>query len=423
VTVAQFRSADHPFTAWTSWDPDLPAERINDRILMSRSNSNSYLIETDDGDVVINTGTAYQGERHRERYEELLGRQLNVRKIILGQCHPDHVGGWAAFNGPGVETIAHKAFPEGRRTRKRLAGFFRPRSTRIMGRKIGLSDETRRLAYYDTPEPEITTLVDDSMTFDLGGTRFEMYSVPGGETLDCLAVFLPDERAVFTMNLFGALFPQIPHLSTIRGDELRNALLYVESVNRVLALEPELLITGHNVPIETAETIRFELERLRDGAQYVHDETVQGMTEGKDLWTLMREIELPKHLQVGPNRGPLSWSVRGVWERYAGWFRFESTTELYGVPPRAIWSELASLAGGPKVLAERAAAHVAAGEPVEALHFADIALSVEPANREALSAQIDALELLVQRTGGDEFDLLAYLESELIDARAALGSA
>ena len=43
---------------------------------MSRSNSNSYLVASGDGDLVINTGTLFQGERHRERYEKLLARPL-----------------------------------------------------------------------------------------------------------------------------------------------------------------------------------------------------------------------------------------------------------------------------------------------------------------------------------------------------------
>jgi glyoxylase-like metal-dependent hydrolase (beta-lactamase superfamily II) len=419
--VPRYRSVDHPFTSWTAWHAERPAERIDDHTLMSRSNSNSYLVETDDGDVVINVGTAYQGERHRERYEQLLGRPLRVRKIILGQSHPDHIGGWAAFDGAGVETIAHEYFPEGRLDRTRLAEFFQRRSSRIMGRKIGYTnDDARRHAYFETPEPKVTTLLSDSYAFELGGRRFELYSVPGGETKDCLAVWLPGDRTVFTMNLLGALFPQIPHLSTIRGDRLRSARLYIESVDRILALEPELLITGHDVPIDGAERIRFELTRLRDGVQYIHDETVKGMNKGKDMSTLMREIELPDRLEVGPNRGPLPWSVRAVWEEYTGWFRFESATELYPVPAREIWSELAELAGGPDVLAERAAAHVAAGYPVRALHFTDIALSVDPQHRGVREAQIAALEALIDETGGDYFDLLAYLESELIDARAAL---
>jgi hypothetical protein len=112
--------------------------------------------------------------------------------------------------------------------------------------------------------------------------------------------------------------------------------------------------------------------------------------------------------------------VRAVWEEHTGWFRQESTTELYAQPPSSIWAELAEVAGGPDVLAARASARVLAGEAVEALHLTDIALSVDPGNKDALEAQIAALGLLIERNGGRAFDELGWLENELARARQAL---
>ena len=109
----------------------------------------------------------------------------------------------------------------------------------------------------------------------------------------------------------------------------------------------------------------------------------------------------------------MHWYVRAIWEEHAGWFRLEGTTELYEVSPAAIWPELAELAGGPDALAERAAAHVAEGRPVEAMHFVEIALAAEPRDRAAREAQIAALEQLIERTGGKTYDELAWLEGEL----------
>ena len=68
--------------------------------------------------------------------------------------------------------------------------------------------------------------------------------------------------------------------------------------------------------------------------QYVNDATVAGMNEGKDVYTLMREIQLPDELAVGEGYGKVSWGVRSIWEGYAGWFHARSTTELYPVATR-----------------------------------------------------------------------------------------
>ena len=44
------------------------------------------------------------------------------------------------------------------------------------------------------------------------------------------------------------------------------------------------------------------------------------MNAGKDVFTLMHEIKLPPELEVGEGYGNLIWSIRGIYEGYAGWF-------------------------------------------------------------------------------------------------------
>jgi alkyl sulfatase BDS1-like metallo-beta-lactamase superfamily hydrolase len=238
--------------------------------------------------------------------------------------------------------------------------------------------------------------------------------------MDCLIVWLPRRRAVFTGNLMGALYGALPHLYTPRGDRQRSARFFMRDIERVIGLEPELLITGHGEPIRGAERIHADLTKILDAVRYIHDATIEGMNAGKDLFTLMAEIELPGELAPQPGRGPVWWYVRAVWEEHAGWFRHELTTELYYVPARAIWPELAALAGGPDALAEHASAHLAAGRPVHALHFVEIALSADPRHRATREAQVAALHELIERTRGETHDELAWLESELAQANAAL---
>ena len=138
--------------------------------------------------------------------------------------------------------------------------------------------------------------------------------------------------------MFSALFGHFPNLVTLRADRLRFPLPFVDAVQTVIDLEPEVLCTGHFDPIAGADTIRAELTRVRDAVQYVNDATVAGMNEGKDVFTLMREIRLPDELAVGEGYGKVSWGVRSIWEGYAGWFHARSTTELYPVAPDAVWA-------------------------------------------------------------------------------------
>lgn len=317
------------------------------------------------------------------------------------------MGGWAAFADPGTELIAQKKFFEIRSERNLLAKFFAPRGARILS---GLLPNPEHVKAWDqVKEFDTATLFSESFAFEVGGRQFELYSTPAGETIDALIVWLPQDKAVFTGNLFGAL----PHFATPRGDRQRSVPQFLRDITRVIDLKPELLITGHDAPIVGAAVIHRDLIKLRDAVRYIHDETVKGMDAGADLFTLMREIQLPTHLEPAPGRGPVAWYVRAVWEEYTGWFRHESTTELYPIPARAIWGELAELAGGPDVLAERARRRFAAGSPVEALYFTDIAVSVDPSHRGAREVELAALELLLERSEGKCYDEVGWLESEI----------
>jgi alkyl sulfatase BDS1-like metallo-beta-lactamase superfamily hydrolase len=230
--------------------------------------------------------------------------------------------------------------------------------------------------------PEPTTTFDDRLELSIGGREFVLLSTPGGETTDSLVIWLPENRTAFTGNLFGPLFGHVPNLVTMRGDRYRDALTYIESLDLVLDLGPDRLLTGHFDPIESADRIATEVTAMRDAMQWVHDRAVDGMNAGTDVHTLMHEIRTPDHLDIGEGYGKTSWNVRAIWENYAGWFHHRSTTELYDVPPGAVATDLVAAAGA-DALVGVARARLDAGEPVVALHLTDIVLAADPADADA----------------------------------------
>jgi alkyl sulfatase BDS1-like metallo-beta-lactamase superfamily hydrolase len=211
--------------------------------------------------------------------------------------------------------------------------------------------------------------------------------------------------------VFGALWGHIPNLVTIRGDRYRDAPTVIETIDRVLDLAPKQILYGHHAPIEGKDVIREELERLRGAVAYVHDRTVEHMNAGHDVWTAMREIELPTELEVGEGYGKVSWDVRAIWETYLGWFHQESTTELYATPPSSVHGDLVELAGGPDALASRAKEKLAKGDAVEALHLLEIALSAAPEHAAALELAIAAHEKLEGESGN--FWLTSWLRHQI----------
>ncbi|MDE0271668.1 MAG: MBL fold metallo-hydrolase, partial [Gammaproteobacteria bacterium] len=411
-TMAKHHSSQHRLVDATAWHPEQGAIRLNGFMLMSKGTSNSYLVTSDAGDVVINTGMANQGARHRQRYEELLGRPLNVRKIIFTQHHSDHIGGWAAFSGQDSETIAQRRFPELKQAFEMLLPFFGPRMMNVIPSLVQTPNPD------DLPLPPAQVafepvLFDDNLAFAVGGRRFELIAMDSGEALDGVVVWLPQEKVLFTGNLTGAIHGALPNFYTLRGDRQRSVPQFIRDMERIIELGPALLVTGHDDPIEGEGRVLAYFTKLREAVKHIHDETVKGMNAQQSLSHLMGSIRLPEALAMEPGRSPPSWTVRAVYEEYAGWFRHERTTELYATPASSIWPELAELAGGVDALVAAAARHLDANEPVKAMHFIEIALANDPGDRAVRKAQIAALNQLIERSRGRNFDESGWLETQI----------
>lgn len=362
---------------------DQGCARVTDFIVMSEGNSNVYLIETPAGGVLINSGMGFEAPVHRHNLARF--SDVPIRYLITTQGHVDHVGGVQYFRDlhPGLVYIAQAGNPEHQAYDARLQAFRGARSAFRFQHEFAQVFQRYAAAGYvainpqDRPTPDV--LFEQRHEFSLGGLDIVLIAVPGAETNDSLVVWLPQHRIVLTGNLFGCPFGHFPNLVTIRGDRYRDALTCAAAAQTVLDLGAELLLYGHHEPVAGAELIHSELVAYRDAILYVHDEVVKGMNEGKDIGTLQNEIRLPAECEVGQGYGKLNWSIRAIWENYAGWFKHESTTELYSVPQTSVHADLVALAGA-DALVSRAERKATAGQREEALHLLDIVLNADPAH-------------------------------------------
>jgi alkyl sulfatase BDS1-like metallo-beta-lactamase superfamily hydrolase len=198
-----------------------------------------------------------------------------------------------------------------------------------------------------------------------------------------------------------------PNLYAIRGTKPRWALDWISSIDKVLALKPEIVLSGHGDPINGNAEITRLLTRYRNAIQYVHDEVVKGMNSGKDVFTLMQEIKLPASFDLTQSFGKVSWSVRGIYDGYAGWFDLNPST-MYETPPSSVYPDLVKLAGGAEPVVRLALERFEAGKPVDTLHLTDVVLASDPNNQAALAARLKALEYLRERC--ENYVEAGYLE-------------
>lgn len=369
---------------------NIPIEvrQLADNVYQARGVGNTQMIVTSEGLVIYDTGLSIQAAKQRRLLLEAVP-DLPVTHVIVSHSHADHASGAKTWLEPGIELVAHHEFEEEQRYLKELEPFYHGRN-RMLFPFMPEKAPTIEILAYGGLVPTMTVDQPDILTIEQGGTVLELLPTPGAEGADNLTLWLPKEKIFFSGDFFGPNFPQFPNVFTMRGEKVRKPIEYIESLNQVIALEPEMIVPSHQDPVVGKEQIKADLIKMRDAVQYVHDRTMEGMNAGKTVYELMAEISLPPELKMTEIHGRVSWAVKSIWEYYATWFHWDTTTELYHVPRTALFPEVVALAGA-DALVDAAEAHIAAGRNIEAVHLLEMVHEADPTHARGLAAHKQAL--------------------------------
>ena len=375
----------------------IEVEQLSDNIFRATGVANSYLIKTSAGNVLFDNGLGTQAAKHKRLLQAAAPGPIT--HIILSHSHADHIGGtkyWKA-EFPEAKVVTHRRFLDGQRYLYDLQEHFWNRNRLLYTFMPEQPPDDDAMFAYGGIEPDLLVEDDSELRFSQGGVDFVVLPTPGAEGEDNVVLWLPQQATLFSGDFFGPLFPMMPNLFTLRGEKFRDPVAYLRSLKTVIDLKPESILPSHFDPVSGEQSLQQDLNLMYNATKYVHDATIAGMNAGKSVWQLMEEIKLPTELAVSQGHGKVSWNVRSIWEYYSTWFKFESTTELYAVPVRSVYPELASLAGGSKDLTAAAMQRLANNEPEAALHFLEIALAEDKNNSAALNLKLDALQALLDR--------------------------
>ncbi|WP_188109531.1 alkyl sulfatase dimerization domain-containing protein [Pseudohalioglobus sediminis] len=410
----------------------IPVERIQvtDNIFYASGLANAYVVNTSEGAVVIDTGFAHQSPRQMALLKEVIDGP--VKYIFLPQGQHDDIGGIDLIKEDGTQIIMTRNSMEYMIHRKKAQGYLSPRYAALYNWAPELDQkgsERKKKATpfpYEVIAPDILVEDEAGYKFELGGVRFEVMSLPGAEGINSAGLWLPEEKILFAGGgSVGPDFPMWPNLGTVRADRNRILTEYIDTINKIIALEPEMLLPQQNQIHTNKDEIMTSLVLMRDAAQYVHDQIWAGLSEGKDVYELMREIQLPEHLaHLSQQHGRVEWTVRETVYQAGGWFQYRYTSELYPFRPHEIYPELVRMAGEESVVKE-ARVMLAAGELERAMMMAEAALAADQESQAALILQLDVLQALLKRAqeGYNTFSEVAWLQSQIAKVRTKLGRA
>ncbi len=362
---------------------------------------NVIVIVTDEGLVALDSSDSQQvaSEIMRDMRKQRKIGDKPVKYLIYTHFHPDHTNGSRSICQEGTEVIAAEEFlywidyqnrflaEHHQRARTNQSGGAAPDyafEIPLLGQSPVRIDRDKAP---DVVMPTIT--FKEKYAFTCGGKKFELYHAPG-ETEDHLIVWMPEERIVFPADLY---YHSFPNLSTPML-ESRPVRGWINSLEKIMALRPRLMVPHHTWPIEGEDEVMEHLTNYRDAVKLVHDETVRCINEGKTVDEAVKEVALPERLASLPylkeNYGRVEWSVRGIYHGYKGWYDGTGST-LYPLPPEYAARELIELSGGANHVLKRAIELQRQGEHQLCMELCDVVIKANP--RDSLAHRVKAESL------------------------------
>lgn len=359
--------------------------------------ANSVLIEGRDGVIIVDTmGNETEAAAVKAEFDQISSKP--IKAIIYTHSHGPIVSGVRVFAGDGQPDIyAHENVLMKNRP------VFVHRSGRGGGNQFGIGLPKSEVPHVGIAPPIVfgprgyiepnKTFSGDLYAFEEAGVSIELHYAPG-ETDDQIFVWLPRQRVLLPGD---NIYRAFPNIYPIRGAPIRRVDLWLESLARMIALQPEFLVPSHTRPVLGGEQVKAALTAYHDGLESLLEQTIAGMKRGLRPDELVENVKMPPELAENPFLqevyGTVPWTVRAIYTYYLGWFD-GNATNLFPLSHRDRAVRIVALAGGPESLLEKARAALEAGDLQWTAELTDYLLALDDAHREARELKAAALRAL-----------------------------
>lgn len=357
-------------------DPTVPeGEEIADGVLFYKGIASANTIDSGDGLVMLDTGAVNDTRRLHEAVRRWRP-EAPLRGAVFSHHHVDHIFGVGPFEAeadamgwPPPLVYAHALVPANFERYQKTLGW----NTAINIRQFALPPARFQWpAAYRTPD----VVYDERHSFQAGDLTFELHHARG-ETDDATWTWIPERRILATGDLFIWATPNAGNPQKVQ----RYAGEWAVALREMAALNPELLIAGHGLPIFGAERIQAALTDSAALLESLESQVLALMNQGATLDRVLHEVTSPAHLIAKPYLRPVyddpQFIVRNIWRLYGGWWDGEPDN-LLPAPRAQQAQEWVSLAGGLDPVLARARDLMERDDLRLACHLVEFAVLVEP---------------------------------------------
>ncbi len=324
-----------------------------------------------------------------------------VHSLAYTHGHIDHVGGAHALRVearekgvPEPRVIAHENVPT-RFARYALTNGYNAvinaRQFAGTGRRVGTMGPGAGSAFGPSTWVQPDLVFRERLRLRVGELELELRHAKG-ETDDHLWAWVPAHRAICAGDFVTWVFPNAGNPQKVQ----RYPLEWAGALREMAALDAELLLPAHGLPIGGAERVRLVLDDLASALESLVEQTLALMNDGASLDQILHSVSLAPQLLEKPYLRPVydepEFVVRNIWRLYGGWYD-GNPANLKPAPAGAFAGEVAALAGGAIALAERARALAASDELRLACQLVELAAQAEPESRPVHAARRDVYRL------------------------------
>jgi alkyl sulfatase BDS1-like metallo-beta-lactamase superfamily hydrolase len=368
----------HPFAMYDT------TEEVAADVAFHKDFVNVTGFRTGDGLVLVDTGSFHPAQNHKSFRGIRSWNSERLHTAIYTHGHVDHAYGLPPFLREAEDrgwarpaVVGHEAVEPRMRRYVETAGY----NEVINERQFGVSLE------WPTDPLVPTVSYRESLDLRVGDRELRLFHARG-ETDDHTWVFLPQPRVLCTGDLFIWSAPNAGNPQKVQ----RYAIDWSRALRRMAALEPEVLLPGHGVPIFGAERVRTALVDTADYLESLYAQTLELLNQGARVYDIVETVRPPAALAEKPYLLPVydepEFIVRNVVRHLGGWYS-GVPSELKPAPRREQALEMAALAGGIEQLLARARERGERGDLALACWLVDWAVEADPESAEAHRVRAD----------------------------------